>query len=420
MAQSTSIEVKVAEHEQALLLHIKALIDDGVAALGQERFEVAVEKFEAALGRAPAHLPAIDVAMHNLLTARKQWMERLLESGDLAATQPHLNRIFALRLAGPLAKDPGFRKSFAGAYCDLGKAFYRVQLFDAALACVRRAIEIAPDPSYYVDLTNALAFAKGRARVQDYAPHLRPEHLGRHVFVACAPKSGSTFLKNLLLGVTGFRDMFSTWAALQNEQELDLPQLVHLAAENTVTQQHCRATEGNIQLMQAFGIRPVVLVRNIFDTAMSLRDFYDGGFIYSTFFEREYWVELTPEEKIDLLIDHVLPWYMQFLASWQRVAREGRLEVFWLTYEELTADPPAALSRVLGFYGLQAKPEDMQRVVSTRGGDRRGNRFNQGVSGRGEAGLSASQKARILALARHFPQTDFSAFGLVANPARTA
>ncbi len=416
MAESRPIEVKVAPAEQAMLLKLKAWIDEGVAALEQQRFDVAVERFEAALAKAPTHLPAIDVAAHNALIAYKRWIEQLLEAGDFAAAQPHLARAFALRLSGPLAHDTAFRRTFANAYYDLNKAFHKARVWDASLACVRRAIEIAPDPAYYVDLTNALAFVRTRARLPDYAPHLTPAQLGRHLFVACAPKSGSTFLKNLLIDTTRFLDVFSTYSGLQNEQELDLPQLARFATDNTVTQQHCRASEANIHLMQAFGIRPVVLVRNIFDTAMSLRDFYDGGFIYSTFFEREHYIALTPGEKIDLLIEYALPWYFQFLASWQRAARERRLEVFWLTYEELTADPPAALSRVLAFHGMQIKSEDAQRIVAARSSDQRSNRFNQGVSGRGEAGLSASQKERIAALARFFPATDFTAFGLAPPP----
>ena len=89
--------------------------------------------------------------------------------------------------------------------------------------------------------------------------------------------------------------------------------------------------------------------------------------------------------------------------------------MFWLTYEELTADPPDALARVLAFHGMQARPEDLQRIVAVRNGDRRNNRFNQGVTGRGEHGLTNEQKARIVMLARFFPGTDFRPFGLPAS-----
>ena len=46
-----------------------------------------------------------------------------------------------------------------------------------------------------------------------------------------------------------------------------------------MTHQHCRATEANVQLMQAFGIRPVVLVRDLHDVIVSLRDYFNGGAI---------------------------------------------------------------------------------------------------------------------------------------------
>ena len=34
----------------------------------------------------------------------------------------------------------------------------------------------------------------GRGELADYAPDLSDDELGRHIFTACMPKSGSTFL----------------------------------------------------------------------------------------------------------------------------------------------------------------------------------------------------------------------------------
>ena len=99
--------------------------------------------------------------------------------------------------------------------------------------------------------------------------------------------------------------------------------------------------------MQAFGIRPVVLVRNIFDSVMSLLDFYNiQGAYQSTYFRADF-PSLDEETQIDLLIDNVIPWYFQFVASWSLVEKQGRLQVLWLSYEELTGDKPAAIQRVL-------------------------------------------------------------------------
>lgn len=407
-----NISIQATQQTQELLLWLKNEIDLGVAKLSQGDAEAAIKIFQRALEKTPAQMAAHDIISHNLMTAYKQSIELLLQNEAYPQINDHLKHIFLLQLTGEMALNPEFRSRFADTYYDLGKMFNRARQHEAALSCVRKAIAIQPCPSYYVDLTNALGFVKTPARLADYTQAYKPEQLGRHVFIACAPKSGSTFLKNVLVKLTQFKDMFSVYAALQNEHELDLPQLAKFGTLNTVTQQHCRATEANIHLMQAFGIRPVILVRNIFDTVISLLDFYKGGFTFSTFFDWEDFQQLDDEERIDLLIDYAVPWYFQFVASWQRAEREGRLSLHWLTYEQMICDKAEAIMSVLAFYQMAAKREDVQRVIGVIEADRRGNRFNQGVAGRGATSLSESQKERIRGLARHFPKTDFRYIGL--------
>lgn len=407
-----NIRVTATPAEQALLLGVKEKIDEGAAALRSERFEQAAACFEAAASRAPDGHSARDVALHNLLTAHKQWIEKRLADEDRAGFDAQLQRLFERKPNGPLAGQAAFRERYAEVFIDLSKALYRSQHWDAALACARQAIAISPSPAYYVDLTNALAFARKPARIQDYLPGASPNELGRHVFIACAPKSGSTFLKKLLLEATGFRDVFSVYAGLQNEQDLDLPQLAQFARNDTVTQQHCRASEANIHLMQAFGIRPLVLVRDIFDTAMSLRDFYDGGFVYSTFFERDRYIALDDRQRLDLIIDFVVPWYFQFVASWQRAERDQRLNVMWVDYADVVGQTEHTLRTILAFHGLDLSDERVRQVIDARVRDKRGNRFNRGTAGRGSTGLDAEQRSRIVSLARHFPGVDFSRLGL--------
>ena len=82
-----------------------------------------------------------------------------------------------------------------------------------------------------------------------------------------------------------------------------------------MTQQHCRATGPNTQILQAFGIRPVILVRRLDDIVLSLSDFYNGGATVNTFYG-DVWPTLDQPAKYDLIIDHMMPWYASFYASW--------------------------------------------------------------------------------------------------------
>jgi hypothetical protein len=235
--------------------------------------------------------------------------------------------------------------------------------------------------------------------------------LGRHIFIACVPKSASTFLKNLLGSVTGYCDLFSVYAAGQSEHEIYLPTLRDSAQLDTVTQQHCRASDANIHLMQAFGIRPVVLVRNIFDSVMSLLDFYNKGACQTSYFRSD-WPGLDEETKIDLLIENVIPWYFQFVASWDLAEKQKRIEIHWLTYEELIADKPSSVLKVLEFYGLGASRRGVEERIREIESQQRQNRFNKGVAGRGRSGLNDRQKERIRRLTRFYPSTDFDRIGL--------
>lgn len=412
MQQSGTLNVNVSKNEQAFIQRLKAEVDRGIGFMNTGQPDRAILIFREVGSEIHSSSSIYDIIQHNLLTAYKQRIEQLLKEDSVTPINRYLPEIFELQLAGTLKDDPKFRRGFADVFRQIGMLFHESRQHEASLACMRKAIEIKPSPAYYVDLTNALAFTKKPARLQDYTKEYSSAELGRHVFITCSPKSGSTFLKNVLVGITKFRDVFSVYAGLQNEHELDLPQLAEFGNTNTVTQQHARASEANIQLMQAFGISPVVLVRNIFDTTISLLDFYRQGFTFSTFFDRDEFRAFEEQQQIDLLIEYAIPWYFQFVASWQRAEKSGRAKVYWLTYEEMIADKPRAIERVLEFYGITCPTDEIVRQISANEADSGRNRFNKGVAGRGKAGLTEAQKDRIRSLARHFPSTDFSRIGL--------
>ena len=106
-----------------------------------------------------------------------------------------------------------------------------------------------------------------------------------YLFVACMPKSGSTFMAHTLSELTGYRYVNLAYAYERNEQTLYLPKLIDSYSFGSVTHLHVRATESTIDLMKMFSIRPVILVRNIFDIVVSVRDhMFQEGFEIHTFY----------------------------------------------------------------------------------------------------------------------------------------
>lgn len=385
-------------------------VDLGASALAREDAEMAVTFFRSALQKLSIRQPFHDHLVHNLLLSFKLSIEQKLVAGDTASAKATLEAALKLEILGEMSADEIFRKRFAGAFEDLSIVFFKYRHLDESIACCRKGISIYAAPGSHINLTNALTASGTRAVLSDFTTAISREQLGRHIFIACVPKSGSTFLKNLLLGITGFRDAFMVNMASQFEQELYLPILRNTAHLDTVTQQHCRASDVNIHLMQAFEIRPVVLVRNIFDSVMSLLDFYDGGASANSYFREDY-RSLDPETKLDLIIDNFVPWYFQFVASWSLAEKQDRLELLWLRYEDLVADKSDSVQKVLGFYGLSAPVKGIEKMIKETESRKEKTRFNKGVAGRGKAGLSDEQKERIVRFARYFPTTDFTCIG---------
>lgn len=406
-----SIELASDKANLNLYTNLQQELDFGVQALKSGRGDVAVTFFQSALQKLTAEQPFYNHLVHNLLLSYKLLIEQLFKIGDAATAHDFLRAALNLELAGEMSEDDDFRRRFAGVFQDLGVVFFSHKHFAASVLCCRKAMAIYSSPSSHVNLTNSLAMSGQRAELEDFTTDLNREQIGTHIFIACVPKSASTFLKNLLVSLTGYRDIFMVYAAGQNEHELYLPTLRENAHYDTVTQQHCRASFANVQMMQAFGIKPVVLVRNIFDSVMSLLDFYEKGAFYNSYF-REDFQALDEETKIDLLIDNVIPWYFQFVASWNLVEKQKSLEFFWLSYEELIADKPAVIQNVLKFYKLGAARRGIEQKIKETESENRKTRFNKGVSGRGEARLIERQKERIRRFAKYHPSTDFSRIGL--------
>ncbi|HVF46989.1 MAG TPA: sulfotransferase domain-containing protein [Pyrinomonadaceae bacterium] len=408
---STAQTISIAEQSSNLYSIVQQEVGLGAQALGRGDADMAATLFRSALAKLTADQPFYDHLVHNLLLSYKLMIEQLFTAGEDAAAFDFLRSALKLEIVGEMANDTLFRKKFAGVYQDLGLVFFKRRHIPESILCFRKSIALHESPGFHINLANALGAGGQRAELSDFTTDITPQQLGRHIFIACVPKSASTFLKDLLVSLTGYRDAFLVYAAGQNEHEIYLPTLKEVAHLDTVTQQHCRASDANVQLMQAFGIRPIVLVRNIFDSVMSLKDFYDKGAYLNTYFRADY-KSLDDGAKIDLIIDNVIPWYFQFVASWTEVEKRKSLDICWLGYEELTSDKPSSIKRVLEFYGLGASLRSVeQRIKDTESGAGK-IRFNKGVAGRGKSGLSEAQKERIRRLARFYPSTDFGRIGL--------
>ena len=238
---------------------------------------------------------------------------------------------------------------------------------------------------------------------------------GPYVFVACMPRTGSTFLTETLCELTGFKRVELTDAYAENEQELDVPRLLDAWSYGSVTQQHVVANARTVELMRDFGIRPVVLVRDLVDVVASIRHFLltEGCGKWPTFFTTdERFRQLDEAAQYEQIVELGLPWYFDFFVSWVGVAQQGTLETLWLRYEDAVADWPGALRRIAEYYGLEARPAAIEAALARTTARASSLRLNKGAPGLGRSALPSDALDRMRGYTRFYPDIDFTPIGL--------
>ena len=237
---------------------------------------------------------------------------------------------------------------------------------------------------------------------------------GDYIFLACMPKSGSTFMANAISELTGYRRVPLAYAYERNDQNLYLPKLIDSYSFGTVGHLHVRATDSNIQLMNMFSIRPVILVRNIFDIVVSIRDhLFQESFEFPSFYCNEKFGELSEKQQFDCIIEQGLPWYFNFYVSWYVATLSGNIETLWLTFEDTVSDWKEALNNVARFHGIKKTDQEIEKALEqTKKKKRKVIRLNKGKVGRGSTALTNGQKKKIVSLSRFYPWVDFSKIGI--------
>jgi len=203
---------------------------------------------------------------------------------------------------------------------------------------------------------------------------------GAHVLVACMPKSASTSLTNAIGAYPGFRKIALAAAFGNREQELCQIRLSRYNHRgHYVAQQHLRNSGFTQHLVAQYRLAPVVLVRDLPDVVLSLRDHLhresrDAPMAIFT----EAHLRQAPADLEETIVRLAMPWYLSFYVGWRQDAR-----AHFVAYEDLVQRPEDTIAGVLRFAGVKPDAAAMPRVLEAFRGPN--NRINVGVAGRGRA-----------------------------------
>ena len=108
---------------------------------------------------------------------------------------------------------------------------------------------------------------------------------------------------------------------------------------------HMQALPANRHFIDMFGLKPVIMLRDIPDMLASYWDMLDTDPVARADGLNcpipDDFVSLSREEKADFMIDVVAPWYMSYFATWKTFHDDAPETVCVLRYDEFQDDPAA-------------------------------------------------------------------------------
>jgi hypothetical protein len=229
-----------------------------------------------------------------------------------------------------------------------------------------------------------------------------------HILVTALPKSGSSWLSEIFSQLPHQSRVGLLPGEERRENELAFERLLAYHGMNYTAQHHVKYSTTTAAYLNIFSIKPVVLVRNLFDLVLSIKDWVDTC---DPSFRRgpvacidDDYLTWSDNEKFDFIIDMFMPWYFFFFSTWQECP-----DCSWVKYEDLLADPQAMLTRLSGELDLGLSQDAIEGALKKAAS--MPTKKNMCQVGRGEI-LTSAQKDRIRKFASYYPTRDFSAIGL--------
>jgi hypothetical protein len=232
------------------------------------------------------------------------------------------------------------------------------------------------------------------------------------IVLAFAPKAAGTYLRSAAIAAVNGQLVRTVHAQGGRDASFYLPTfLIYYAgnfpARTLVTHVHMQALPANRHFIEAFDLKPVIMVRSIPDMLASYCDMLEADpatpdnwlnmLLPSDF------AQMDPMARADFLIDMAGPWYASYFATWFDYAAVAPERVCILHYGAFAADSATALETVLTHAGVPRGSAECRLAIENVWSERAQFRFNKGVEGRGRQRFTPEQLARLGRMLDYYP-----------------
>ena len=161
-------------------------------------------------------------------------------------------------------------------------------------------------------------------------------------------------------------------------KKVSLERLIFLHHKNYVAQHHTRYSLTTDQIINDFNIKPIVLVRNIFDVIESVFDHcHKEGVTMPMAYVPDDFLKWDGDIARNFIGQMIVPWYFNFYVSWYHYDKK-----ILITYENMIKNPIDILAEIVDYTGISTQRKDIENSVlkSTKQSTRK----NIGKAGRGK------------------------------------
>ena len=232
------------------------------------------------------------------------------------------------------------------------------------------------------------------------------------LLLAFAPKSAGTYFREAAINAIGGVLMRMCHAQAGRDGTPYLPNVLARCLEDealhTVAHIHMQALTGNRNFIDAFGLKPVIMIRDLADMLASLLDMFETDPVAraeGVNCQIPYnFLELPRDVKLDFMIDVIAPWYASYFATWKDFVDDAPKTVCVLRYPDFCRNPCETLHKALIHSGFVVTRDKCLRSLEEVWRAKEDYRFNKGVSGRGRQYFSPAHFERLHRLLSYYPQ----------------
>lgn len=230
-----------------------------------------------------------------------------------------------------------------------------------------------------------------------------------NIFLTAFFRSGSTHIKETFLRLLpGYRSATTVLSAGSIGDDGYCPVNIFAAQVlfpqgSYVFHQHTPGTCGNVTMLKHYEIRPVVQMRNLLDSLVSVRELLATGEPQhlGIYYPKDF-CEWSRDDQFWWMIQVFPTWYFTFYDSW----KGADIDTYFLWYDEYYKDQIKGVRNILDHVGLKGDVTDAVIDMASQVIDPGLSRFKFGRPGRGREEMSPQMIDAITQQALRWPRRE--------------